>query len=279
MANFWENLRGILGASSPPSEVHEWLPKLAVLYPAPVFLINKPRDRFLWVSPSTPALLGQPSETLLQVSPKVFLEENFVPSEALLNCLLAEKVQEEVEVTYLPAKRVLRGYWMNLEKGIFALVFQDITELRQAQEELAQYAEELRQQVDLLTGLRTSLEKSNQELTQQREQLRLLAAVAAYTDNAVVITDAQGKIVWVNRGFERISGYTLQEVRGKVPGRLLQGPDTDPATVQRIREKLQRKEPFTEEILNYTKDGRPYWLRLYITPLTNEMNEVTHFIA
>ncbi|MCS7161910.1 MAG: PAS domain-containing protein [Bacteroidia bacterium] len=279
MASFWQNLRGILATSAPSSEAYEWLPKLAALYPAPVFLISKSRDRFLWVSPSTLALVGQPSEALLQVSPKAFLEENFAPSEILLNCLLTEKAQQEVEVTYLPAKRILRGYWINIEKEVFALVFQDVTELRQAQEELVQYAEELRQQVDLLTDLRASLEKSNQELAQQREQLRLLAAVAAYTDNAVIITDVRGQILWVNRGFERISGYTLQEVKGKIPGRLLQGPDTDPATVQRIREKLQRKEPFTEEILNYTKDGRPYWLRLYITPLTNEMNEVTHFIA
>ncbi|MEN2993703.1 MAG: PAS domain-containing protein, partial [Bacteroidia bacterium] len=279
MANFWENLRGFLSGATPYLEAQEWLPKLAALYPAPVLVINKPRDRFLWVSPSTLALMGEHSENLLQVSPKAFLEENFAPSEVLLNCLLAEKAQEEVEVSYLPAKRVFRGYWIGLDKGVFALIFQDVTELRQAQEELIQYAEELRQQIDLLTDLRNSLEKSNQELAQQREQLRLLAAVAAYTDNAVIITDAQGKIVWVNRGFERISGYTLQEARGKVPGKLLQGPDTDPATVHRIREKLQRKESFTEEILNYTKDGRPYWLRLYITPLTNEMNEVTHFIA
>ncbi|RMF48929.1 MAG: PAS domain-containing protein [Bacteroidetes bacterium] len=103
--------------------------------------------------------------------------------------------------------------------------------------------------------------------------------MAAHTDNAVVITDAQGRALWVNRGFERLTGYTLEEVKGQVPGRLLQGPNTDPETVARIREKLRKKEPFTEEILNYAKDGRPYWIRLYITPLTNELNEVTHFMA
>ena len=68
-------------------------------------------------------------------------------------------------------------------------------------------------------------------------------------------------------------------MKGKVPGRLLQGPDTDPATVTRIREKLRRKEPFVEEILNYARDGRPYWLRLYITPLFDELNRLTHFMA
>ena len=62
--------------------------------------------------------------------------------------------------------------------------------------------------------------------------LETLALVASKTDNAVIITDREGKIEWVNDGFERISGYTLEEASGRKPGHLLQGPDTDPETVE-----------------------------------------------
>lgn len=210
-----------------------------------------------------------------------YIAARFRPQETLLELLRTGMPRAELALTFEVGHEVARllGYWIELKPDVYAMILQDVTELRQAQEELAQYAEELRQQVDTLTELKESLQRANQELAESKEQLRLLAAVAAYTDNAVIITDAEGRVIWVNRGFERISGYTLSEAKGKIPGRLLQGPDTDPNTVARIREKLRQKEPFVEEILNYSKDGRPYWLRLYITPLTNELNEVTHFIA
>lgn len=145
-------------------------------------------------------------------------------------------------------------------------------ELKMAQEELIATNEELKNQSQ-------QLEQSLQELKNSQQQLRLLSLVASNTDNAVIITNANREIEWVNPSFTRISGYTLEEVKGKIPGRILQGPDTDPNTVQRIREKLAHKVSFQEEILNYAKDGRPYWLSLSITPILNELGEVEKFIA
>jgi PAS domain S-box-containing protein len=120
------------------------------------------------------------------------------------------------------------------------------------------------------------------DITQRREieeELKQLSIVAAETDNAVIITSPEGLIQWVNVGFERISGYTLAEVVGRKPGHLLQGPDTNPETVQRIREHLAARRSFTEEILNYTKRGRPYWLSLHVTPVLNDDGSVAKFIA
>lgn len=181
------------------------------------------------------------------------------PPQVLLELLDRRTSQATIEFSYRSpvALSHLQGYWTHISARYYALILQDVTQLRLAQDELTQYAEELQQQVQALTELKEVLEKSNRELSESKEQLRLLAAVAAYTDNAVIITDAQGRAVWVNKGFERISGYTLEEVRGKIPGKLLQGPETDPATVARIREKLQGKEPFVEEILNYAKRRSP----------------------
>ena len=113
----------------------------------------------------------------------------------------------------------------------------------------------------------------------EEERLRDLSLVASKTDNAVIITSAQGLIEWVNEGFERVTGYTLDEVRGRKPGSFLQGPETDPNTVKRLREAIAARRPITTEILNYTKTGVPYWLYLSITPVLNESGDLQKYIA
>ncbi|MCX8111709.1 MAG: SpoIIE family protein phosphatase [Bacteroidia bacterium] len=282
MPTLWENIKNAWGNSSAAQKLDPSLmEKLAQSFPMPVFVLDARQDKFLWVSSGALWLTKLSAGELFATPAISYLQSQFHPGDTIAGLIRERIPQAEVALTYEGNSQTahLVGYWIELEPYIYALALQDVTELRIAQEELAQYAEELRQQVDTLTELKESLQRTNQQLSESKEQLRLLAAVAAFTDNAVIITDAEGRALWVNRGFERLTGYTLEEVKGKVPGRLLQGPDTDPNTVIRIREKLRHKEPFSEEILNYTKDGRPYWLRLYITPLTNELNEVTHFLA
>lgn len=94
-----------------------------------------------------------------------------------------------------------------------------------------------------------------------------LAKVALYTNNGVVITDEQGVIEWVNPSFERITGYTLAEVRGKRPGDFLQGEESSTATVAYMRQCLRKGQGFDVEILNYTRDGKPVWLQVNCTAL------------
>ncbi|MFM7261059.1 MAG: PAS domain S-box protein [bacterium] len=114
---------------------------------------------------------------------------------------------------------------------------------------------------------------------ESRTEIERLALVARRTTNAVVITDADRRIVWVNEGFTRITGYTLDEVRGRAPGSMLQGPRTDPAAVTRMREALQRQEGCRVEIANYSKDGREYILDIEIQPLRDALGNVTGFMA
>lgn len=106
-----------------------------------------------------------------------------------------------------------------------------------------------------------------------------LALVARYTDNAVVITDTAGRIEWVNDGFTRITGYTLEEAVGKKPGHLLQGPDTCQETVALMRRAQQQGEGFDVEIINYGKNGRRYWLDIEARPILDASGEVCQFIA
>ena len=112
-----------------------------------------------------------------------------------------------------------------------------------------------------------------------RERMGQLSLVADGTDNSVIITDAQRRIEYVNPGFERLTGYSMAEVLGKSPGKVLQGKHTDAETVLRIRDKLHRGEPFYQEILNYSKTGKPYWISLAINPVRNEAGQIERFIS
>jgi len=124
--------------------------------------------------------------------------------------------------------------------------------------------------------------KLAQDITAKKQaymELRRLSLVADNTDNAVIITNKDGFTEYVNKGFVRMTGYTLDEIKGKKPGALLQGPDTDQAAVARIREQLASRTPFYEEILNYNKDGNAYWTSLAINPVFDDTGKLEKFIA
>ncbi|MDX1590107.1 MAG: ATP-binding protein [Oleiphilaceae bacterium] len=111
------------------------------------------------------------------------------------------------------------------------------------------------------------------------DEVRNLALVARLTQNPVIITDAENRVQWVNPSFEELTGYSLEEVRGRQPGRLLQGPDTSVEARRRIRQHLEAGLPVRQEILNYSRSGRPYWLELDIQPVRNEQGELISFVA
>lgn len=100
-------------------------------------------------------------------------------------------------------------------------------------------------------------------------------------DESIVIADAQAKntpIIYVNQAFSRITGYSKEDVLGK-NCRFLQGPGTDPAAVETIREALSARKNCVVEILNYRKDGTEFWNRLSIVPIMNEKGTATHFVG
>jgi PAS domain S-box-containing protein len=110
-------------------------------------------------------------------------------------------------------------------------------------------------------------------------ELQKLSLIASKTDNVAIVTNPQGQIEWVNHSFHKLTGYTLAEAIGKRPGALLQGEKTSKETVDSIRYALARQEPFSGEILNYGKEGRPYWLLLHINPVFDDDGNLVNFIA
>jgi methyl-accepting chemotaxis protein len=116
-------------------------------------------------------------------------------------------------------------------------------------------------------------------VVEQRKINELLSLVANGTDNSVVICGVDGRIEYVNPGFSKLTGFSAEESHGKKPGQLLQGPHTDPASVERVRARLAAQQPFYEQILNYTKAGEPYWISLSINPIFGRDGKLERFVS
>jgi len=114
--------------------------------------------------------------------------------------------------------------------------------------------------------------------------LTLLRAALAATQDAVLITEAEPidlpgpRIVFVNEGFTRMTGWEPAEVIGLTP-RLLQTPETDRGELDRIRAALKAWQPVRAELLNKTRDGTPIWVELEIAPLADATGYYTHWVA
>ncbi len=117
------------------------------------------------------------------------------------------------------------------------------------------------------------------QFKKDQEELQKLSYIIQQTPNAIVITDAFGRFEWVNNGFTLNTGYTIDEVKGKTPGSVLQGPETSNDTKLYIREKVQNAQPFTCEIYNYTKAGVGYWLRINSQPIFDKNGNLSQFFA
>ncbi len=137
------------------------------------------------------------------------------------------------------------------------------------------------------SGAIVALQGALQDVTEARqaqEQLRLLEAAVAGLEDMVVITAAQPPdepgppIVFVNDAFERLTGWQRDEVLGRSP-RLLHGPLTDPVVTARVEASLARGEPVRAEMVNYTRQGQSYWVDIALAPLLDAAGRPTHVVS
>ncbi|MBU2997792.1 PAS domain-containing protein [Cellulophaga baltica] len=132
-----------------------------------------------------------------------------------------------------------------------------------------------------------SLTQEKFQLKNDIEEVKILAKKSnwknefetIFNDNnfeAIVITDLNKNIVWINDGFAAMTGYSKEETINKTPN-FLQGKNTSDKSRKNFRRQLNKLEPFTEVITNYRKDNSAYKCEVKIFPLYNK--EVTHFLA
>jgi rsbT co-antagonist protein RsbR len=129
--------------------------------------------------------------------------------------------------------------------------------------------------------LRQRVIELEHENTDLRGQLRLLNQSLDAAVDGITIADAtlsDMPLIYVNPAFERVTGYSVDEVIGH-NCRFLQGPDTDQAAVETIRAALRKQEPCQVTLLNYRKDGSPFWNSFSISPIRNDVGKVTHYVG
>ncbi|MEX1011823.1 MAG: PAS domain S-box protein [Balneolaceae bacterium] len=113
--------------------------------------------------------------------------------------------------------------------------------------------------------------------------LELLERAVRHDYDSILITDLQLEepgpvILYVNEGFSRMTGYSREEVLGKTP-RILQGPKTDRAVLEKLKSQLIEGKSFYGHTVNYKKDGTEFVNQWDIHPLTNDQGDITHWIS
>ncbi len=89
-------------------------------------------------------------------------------------------------------------------------------------------------------------------------------------EDPLVMAGTDGLVQWVNPAFSAMCGYSFDELKGKKLGPILQGEKTDLQAAERMRNAVREYRPCRETILNYHKNGTPYWVDVAITPILDD---------
>ena len=108
---------------------------------------------------------------------------------------------------------------------------------------------------------------------------QMFAMVAEHTQNAAIITDPHYRILWANAAFTRMTGYSLDEARGRRPPDFLRAPDSNLVRGAEIRDAIEQGRRFFVTIRNRRKDGALTWMRLEGQPIQAQDGSVTAYLV
>ena len=131
----------------------------------------------------------------------------------------------------------------------------------------------LRHQAELEATIRDRTGALEQQLAELKTRERALDQIG----QGILITGPDRCLQFASHGFERLTGYAAQEVMGR-SCHFMQGPDTDPQTIAHMRACLENRTPFRGEVLNYRKNGQPFWNDLGIYPVL-ERGQLLGFVG
>ncbi|NEP11661.1 MAG: PAS domain S-box protein [Symploca sp. SIO2C1] len=193
--------------------------------------------------------------------------------------LKADERTKEIPIIFLSALDEI----CDKMKGFSLGAMDYITKPFQTEEVIARIEVQLANQ-----RLRKQLEEQNRRLQQEIEirtatekKLRLLERAIAASSNGIVITDAQrsdNPVIYVNSGFERITGYTAEEVIGQ-NCRFLQGTEPEQTQITKLRQAIAEKKDCQTVLRNFRKDGTPFWQELTISPVYDVQGNLTNFVG
>ena len=152
--------------------------------------------------------------------------------------------------------------------------------LRQAHNDLACRVVE---RTKALVDANTRLKQLVAEAQAAQARLRVLDAALQHIDETIMITEADldlpgPRVVYVNQAFTHMTGYEVTEILGSTP-RMLQGPGTDRAQLDRVRQALVQQQRYAGDIVNYRKDGSEYIVEWRIAAVRDATDTVTHWVS
>jgi PAS domain S-box-containing protein len=131
------------------------------------------------------------------------------------------------------------------------------------------------------TELEQRVAERTRDLQRQQEWLKLQERAITASRNGIIIVDARlpdNPTIFVNPAFEKMTGYSAQEVLGK-NCRFLQGQENAQVGLQSLRQALKSGSSCKVILRNYRRDGSPFWNELNISPIQDDQGQLTHFIG
>ena len=192
------------------------------------------------------------------------------PYEQLLKMNFFSKIADSSQLIQL--LNAVKGFSKNQKSGLIEFEF----ELRKGNKRwfeanLKPINKTKADDFKLLMTVRDVQERSIRESEYQRNSL-----IAEQTSSSVIVTDTEGRIQFVNKAFEKLTGYLEEEILGKKPGDFLQAEESDPEIKKVMSESIISRKPFDVNIINYTKNGHKYLVNIKAEPLYDKLN---HFIG
>jgi PAS domain S-box-containing protein len=137
---------------------------------------------------------------------------------------------------------------------------------------------QLSEQYVAINAQKDEIQSQSKQLELANTELEKLSLVASETDNAVTIMDVKGNFEWVNAGFTRMYGYTLQLLKNELDDNIIGASGNE--EVQRvINEIIESKQTGSYQNLNKARNGEEIWAQTTITPILDENNEVVKLIS
>ncbi len=117
-------------------------------------------------------------------------------------------------------------------------------------------------------------------INKKEKELRVLSLATSHTTNSIVIFDKEIKVEWVNQGFEKLTGLTLKDVKGKYFLEFYNGPELPKEKEKELERNFKGGEVFTMELSSFHRqDGSGYWISISVTPLLNDAGEIMSYVS